>query len=294
MDPGAGFLFDESMIRWLQQAVGTDVPLPFQLASMLGDTWGILLAVGIARWVYGREPAVAVALAGGLAAPVWLGLAALFDVARPSGPGIVVFEQLDAGAFPSGHVFHAVIVWGVLAALTRLPFWTALLAGLVTGVGRVYLGMHYPADILASLALGPFFVWVFLVLRKRLPIDGASWSGKGWTSVSLAVALTLTLLLVGPVDPARLRRWEVFGLVYGGPAALGLHFVWERATTRVSGPTAVLLGLGGLLALAFLARTATYAPWIATVATAAALAWVFAGVPALASLDPAGRADRSA
>ena len=71
-------------------------------------------------------------------------------------------------SFPSGHSLFAASVFGGLAALLsprlrthamRVAVWTGAvaLAGLV-GISRVYLGVHYPSDVLAGYSVG--LIWV--------------------------------------------------------------------------------------------------------------------------------------
>lgn len=307
MEERLPFLFDEAAIRWLQDVFGTDQPLPFHLLSQLGDTWGILLAIGIGLWVYkgviepgpngrtGRNPAYAIAVAATAAAPVWLAMATFFSVDRPAANGFVVFEQLEAGGFPSGHVFHAMVAWGVLSALTRFPAWAAALAGLATGLGRLYLGVHFPADVLASLLLGPLFAWLVVRGWRRLtnprspPPDWARAAGL----LLLALFLFgLTAALLGPLDPGRLRRWEIVGMAYGGPVAILLHRGWSRtARARLTGHLPAVLGIGGLTALAAASRTLGQERiWIGAIATALALLWIFVAVPALVGASETRRA----
>ncbi len=74
-------------------------------------------------------------------------------------------------SFPSGHALVSTIFYGVLAAILtirepsrarRAAIWTlaALAAGLI-GLSRVYLGVHYPSDVLAGYAAA--VIWVFAV-----------------------------------------------------------------------------------------------------------------------------------
>lgn len=90
----------------------------------------------------------------------------LFERARPD-----VFPPLTTGhsySFPSGHTTSAAAFYGLLAVWlwrTQHRAW-AVLAGLwvlAVGVSRVYLGVHYPSDVLAGLALG--VIWIFVVMH---------------------------------------------------------------------------------------------------------------------------------
>jgi undecaprenyl-diphosphatase len=74
-------------------------------------------------------------------------------------------------SFPSGHALLSLCLWGTLAALLtarsrslgfRIAAW-ALAVSLIGPIGfsRIYLGVHYPSDVLAGYAAG--LVWVTIV-----------------------------------------------------------------------------------------------------------------------------------
>jgi membrane-associated phospholipid phosphatase len=78
-------------------------------------------------------------------------------------------------AFPSGHAAGALAAAVIAIVLTRSNrAWPAIVVGslvIVLGVGisRIYLGAHYPADILAGWAVGLGSVaTVWLLLKSRL------------------------------------------------------------------------------------------------------------------------------
>lgn len=76
----------------------------------------------------------------------------------------------DEFSFPSGHTGAAFLLAVALtAAIPALAPWVFIWAVLV-GLSRVYLGVHYPGDVLAGLALGVFSanagIWLFDFLLK--------------------------------------------------------------------------------------------------------------------------------
>jgi membrane-associated phospholipid phosphatase len=92
-----------------------------------------------------------------------------FHRARP-----VPFFDLPVPAsfsFPSGHALFSFCFFATLAALlsarvtrraTKFAYWFILLAlSLGIGFSRIYLGVHYPSDVLAGYAAG--VVWVSTV-----------------------------------------------------------------------------------------------------------------------------------
>ena len=102
-----------------------------------------------------------------MAAVTFLGaetLGLLVDRPRTSPQLVHVSQSLVGNSFPSGHVFAAVVFYGLLAAIilrrTRM-IWLRSLApamGLsivvLAGVSRVNMGVHWPSDVLGSLLLG--------------------------------------------------------------------------------------------------------------------------------------------
>ncbi len=108
-------------------------------------------------------------------------LSVLVDRPRPTpDQGIEVSKFLAGNSFPSGHVFAAVVFYGLLVGVAWHRFrWLyvrvlllAIAASIVglAGVSRVYLGVHWPSDVLGGLLLGSValagLLWVYAGLRS--------------------------------------------------------------------------------------------------------------------------------
>jgi len=100
--------------------------------------------------------------------------------ARPR-PPYPLLNPEEGFSFPSGHATFSFIFYGILAYfvwLTDLPkIWKyvmmtfLVLLSLMIGFSRIYLGVHYPSDVLGGVCLG--YSWLFLMIytfRKWLPI----------------------------------------------------------------------------------------------------------------------------
>ena len=141
-------------LTWLG-AVRTFLPAVFVVGIVLGVQ---------RRW---RElAALAFAEAGAFALDRALKMH--FHRARPVVPWAIGEEHTFS--FPSGHSLFAMVLYGTLVWLALRREWKGLLAaglvaaGLVVmiGVSRIYLGMHWPTDVLAGWFVGA--VWVLVVV----------------------------------------------------------------------------------------------------------------------------------
>lgn len=107
-----------------------------------------------------------------------LGLKELFQRARPS-----IYRMMEIGgySFPSGHAMSAFSLYGMIVLLVwhRLsaPLQRAalLIFGLwmigMIGICRIYLGVHYPSDVLGGFLASAFWmacsVWLYRAVRER-------------------------------------------------------------------------------------------------------------------------------
>lgn len=84
-------------------------------------------------------------------------------VSRPR-PPVEHLQAVTGSSFPSGHTTQASAFWfslvfampaaGASPKLTRLAAGLALLVVLAVAASRVYLGVHYPSDVIAGMLLG--------------------------------------------------------------------------------------------------------------------------------------------
>ena len=165
--------FDEAVLLALRVPNDLADPVgPHWLEVMMRDATG-LGGVGIltfvvfasAGWLWLRQDGrtalflVAATGLGMLLSPLFK---SLFERPRPD---LVPHGTLVSSAsFPSGHSLMAAVTWLTLAVIVargveerRLKLYVIALAVLVTlsvGVSRVYLGVHWPTDVLAGWCLG--------------------------------------------------------------------------------------------------------------------------------------------
>ncbi|UJX48093.1 phosphatase PAP2 family protein [Xanthobacter sp. YC-JY1] len=131
---------------------------------------------------------VAVSVAGGTI--LSQGLKWGFDRQRPDlvPHGMSVYSQ----SFPSGHAMLAAVVYLTLAALlartqkrTRVKLFLlggAAVITVIVGISRIYLGVHWPSDVVGGWALGAAWAsscWlVMLWLQRKGEVEGEA-NGSG-------------------------------------------------------------------------------------------------------------------
>lgn len=170
---GVTLAWDEAVLDWVGSMRGAALTDGMLVATFLGD--GLVAApftLGVCALLWyraGGRPALALLLAGLTGELVYVIAKASFQRPRP-----VIIEQLSGAgwhSYPSGHAMLAPILWSlalVLLARTTAPRyrWPLLLAAwcipIAIAASRVYLGVHYPSDVLGALALG--LAWMFLWL----------------------------------------------------------------------------------------------------------------------------------
>ncbi|MFJ5848529.1 phosphatase PAP2 family protein [Streptomyces sp. NPDC092903] len=136
------------------------------LTDWLWDPWTMraLIAVAVVAlwWRGARLLAVWVAASSVFSSLLQQGIKAAVDRERPQWPDPV--DSAHYAAFPSGHAMTATVSCGLLLWLLRRHgagprVWRVALAAawvsvLGVGVTRLYLGVHWPTDVLGGWLLG--------------------------------------------------------------------------------------------------------------------------------------------
>ena len=133
---------------------GGTVTMVMRLASAIGGTLGriTLLALVLAPLLWAGHRRSAAWLAGMMAGGTLLNLGLKQIYAAPRPALLPHLDIVHSYSFPSGHSAGNMMFFGALALLAGGRIAQALAAAMILmiGVSRVWLGVHWPSDVLAG------------------------------------------------------------------------------------------------------------------------------------------------
>ena len=161
--------FDETVLLWVHWYSPDWLDGVMRLATVLGYYWVVLPLLVLAAYAFyrkGRRISAALLVVATLGGIILTSvLKNVFERARPDLFELGYVES--SYSFPSGHATLAVGFYGTLTLLvawrmTGLRRWGVAAAGvalvLLIGFSRLYLGVHYPTDVLAGFLAAPLWV----------------------------------------------------------------------------------------------------------------------------------------
>lgn len=177
------FALDLDLLHAVQSVATPWLTLVMRLASWLFTPEIVLPVIGsvlivlLARHKRSQELLLILILAGNLLTPA---MKLLVHRDRPNATQATVLDHQGSYSWPSGHAVAVMTIGGAVILLAhhrqRASRWLAFLVScvvLLVGISRVYLGAHWPSDVLAGYAIG--WLWLVFVWRVIRP-----WVHQRW------------------------------------------------------------------------------------------------------------------
>lgn len=166
---------------WLQSLGTWFLPI-MSFFSFLGSVPFFLFLAPIIYWcldpILGLRAGLFLLINGGVNSVLKI----LFHLPRPYwySEDVKAYSTDPQFGLPSGHAQTSVVVWGTIAL--KLQRWWVWLLGILTmffiGISRIYLGVHFPSDVLFGWLIGIVILW--LLIRLEFPF--LSWFNEHhWT-----------------------------------------------------------------------------------------------------------------
>ncbi|KLK89148.1 phosphoesterase PA-phosphatase [Methanoculleus sediminis] len=199
-----------ALIQALQtHAAWLEAPMLF--FTLLGEPEFYLLVIAFLYWCWDARLGLRLALLMGITGGLNEALKVAFHLPRPYwvSPEVRALGSHPSFGLPSAHAQGSASFWGLIAADARRGWVWVFAVGMVFLIGgsRVFLGVHFPIDVLAGWGIGVAVLLAFLALEEpvarrivALPLSGrvlAAFIG----SLALAIASFAALAALGD--------WEV-------------------------------------------------------------------------------------
>jgi membrane-associated phospholipid phosphatase len=175
------------LMEWLQSHLPTSGPVFWLLSNLsaFGEQLLLVAIMGFLYWGLNKEFGKYLGL-NVLVANVWVPMIKNVVLRlRPyfvEGYNVKILRLVDSGAdpydvaaqgysFPSGHSANAATLYGALAAheKKRKILWVlAIVLPLLVGFSRVFVGAHFPTDVLCGWILGVIIVALIPWLRNKI------------------------------------------------------------------------------------------------------------------------------
>lgn len=204
------------IIKAIQQIHGPNLDAFFRTITSLGGGEIYILLLPIFFWCIDVSLGAHAGIIFLTSSYVANGLKDLFQQPRPfqTDPSVKLAGASGYG-LPSFHALEATVMWGMFAIWLKKPwFWVVAISMiLLIGFSRVYLGVHFPTDVLAGYAVGGFFLWIYATgghtlerWLKALPFR---------LQIGLSLTIPLVLAISHPTDDVILIMSALSGFCLG-------------------------------------------------------------------------------
>lgn len=182
-------------ILWLQ-SLGDWLRAPMLFFSFLGTQNTYMILMSVMYWTIDNRLGIRLGISLLISNIFNTGLKWMFKYPRPYwiDPHVQAFSTESSFGLPSGHAMISTTVWGKVILWFKQRWITLLLVILLffIGISRLYLGVHFPSDILVGWFFGLFTLMA--ILKMEIPV--LKWLDRFELNIKLFLFLISSLLII--------------------------------------------------------------------------------------------------
>jgi len=172
--------------------------VPMNVITFLGTEIFALAALPLIYWCVDRKKGARLGVVILFSTFLNLWIKMLFMQPRPYDfdASVGLARELTPG-FPSGHSQTSVTFWGMMLTILRGPWRTVAFVAipLLVGLSRLYLGVHFPTDVLGGWLLGGLVLGLFYGFGGKIEAMMAKWNLRLRIIAIAIVALGMNMLM---------------------------------------------------------------------------------------------------
>ena len=182
------------IIKYIQSMISPFGDIFFQLVTMTGEEYFYILAAAIIFWCVNKKFGYKLGFALLTSVIVNVVLKDIVNSARPIGAaGIrsLRIETATGSSFPSGHTQGSATFWisCIIHVRKKWIYFVGILAIFLVGYSRLYLGLHYPMDVIGGILIA--IIWTFI---SNYIFDYADASKKTWVLLIIIVPMLFGMI----------------------------------------------------------------------------------------------------
>lgn len=168
-------MLDGGILLWIQEAVRTPALNALMIfITRMGDAGAVWIALGIGLCIPKKTRMAGAAVLLAVAMQALIGQAVLKPLIGRLRPfhvvdGLQNLVSIGGFSFPSGHTgcsfAAAAAVWRSISPRAGAA---ALALAVLIGFSRMYVGVHFPSDVLAGAALGCVCGLISVILARKI------------------------------------------------------------------------------------------------------------------------------
>ncbi|MBZ9633949.1 phosphatase PAP2 family protein [Clostridium sp. FP1] len=235
------------IIKFIQSIKSPFLDVFFQIVTMTGEEYFYIIAAATIFWCVNKKFGYKLGFALLTSTIVNTTLKDIVNLARPigvSGISSLRVETATGQSFPSGHTQATTMFWvsWIIQVKKKWMYMVGILAIILVGISRLYLGVHWPIDVIGGIVVA--IIWVFI---SNYIFEYAETTGRKW-----ALMIIVVPMLIGMIFFREKTYYTISGTVLGfyiGYIIESKYVKYDVRNTRLKQVMKLVSGLTILITL---------------------------------------------